>query len=371
MAAAALLLALGLRTLIDPFMAGSAPYVTLFGAVALAAWVGGYRAALAVAGLGYVACELMFVAPRAEEGFSAGRALAGLAAYGLSCTVIVALGEAMRRAQRRGAEREEALRLAFAERGRLEARVRRMTVRLWDADRRVNALLGVLAHELRNPLTLLAHTLEVLKRDAGNRGLASEALETLERQLGPVLTLLDDLVDLSRIGEDRLELSKGELELRPVIEQALRACGALVESAGHELRVLLPAEPIHVHADGARLAQVFARLLHNACKYTPPGGRITISAERREGEVVVAVEDNGIGIPPDRLDSVFGRFEQADRSREGSQGGLGVGLKLVKRLVQLHDGVVQAHSDGRGLGSRFVVRLPALEESRRVASAPP
>jgi len=167
-----------------------------------------------------------------------------------------------------------------------------------------------------------------------------------------------------------MELRRSEIELSSVISQAVEASRPLADSSGHEMHVSLSAEPIWLLADSARLAQVFGNLLNNSCKYTPPGGRIWIHAERQGGEAIVTVSDNGTGIPPDKIDSIFDMFTQVDRSLERSQGGLGIGLTLVKRLVEMHGGSVAAKSAGQGQGSEFVVRLPILAE-RSEAVQPP
>jgi CheY-like chemotaxis protein/two-component sensor histidine kinase len=181
---------------------------------------------------------------------------------------------------------------------------------------------------------------------------------------------VDDLLDLSRITHNRLELRKGPVELGAVIHQAVEASRPLAEAMRHEVKVIEPNEPIYLDGDAARLAQVFGNLLNNSSKYTSPGGRIEIRTERKGGEAVVTVQDNGAGIPPDKLDRIFDMFTQIEGSQERSQGGLGIGLTLVRRLVVMHGGTVQARSAGEGKGSEFVVRLPIVEV-RQMATPPP
>ena len=231
---------------------------------------------------------------------------------------------------------------------------------LSEADRRKDEFLATLAHELRSPLAPLANMLEILKRAGGDPEVVQRAQEVMERQLGQLIRLVDDLLDLNRITHNRLELRHSDVELSSVIHQAVEACRPFADSAGHDLRVTLPAEPIHVRADPARLAQVVGNLLNNSCKYTRPGGKIWVNAECRGAEAVLTIKDTGIGIPPDKLDSIFDMFTQVGRSTERAHGGLGIGLTLVKRLVQMHGGSVEAHSDGEGHGSEFVVRLPIV-----------
>ena len=246
------------------------------------------------------------------------------------------------------------------ERKQLEDNLRVLAANLSENDRRKNEFLATLAHELRNPLAPMSNMLEVVKRADGNANVLKRAHETIERQLDQMVRLVDDLLDLNRITHDRLELRRSEVELSSVIEQAVEVARPLIDAAGHHLSVELPGEPIYLNADRTRLAQVFGNLLNNSSKYTRPKGTISLTAKRTGDEVVVTVQDNGPGIPPDKLDSIFDMFMQVERTAERSQGGLGIGLTLVKRLVEMHDGSIEARSDGEGMGSEFVVRLPIL-----------
>lgn len=246
------------------------------------------------------------------------------------------------------------------ERKRLEDNLRRLAVDLSNADRRKNEFLATLAHELRNPLAPMSNMLEVVKRADGDSHIIKTAHETLERQLGQMIRLVDDLLDLNRVTHDRLELRRHEVVLSSVIQQAVEVARPLIDSAGHHLTVDLPDEPIYLNADQARLSQVFGNLLNNSCKYTRPEGMVSLSAKREGDEVVVTVKDNGAGIPQDKLNSIFDMFMQVDRTSERSQGGLGIGLTLVKRLTEMHGGSIEARSAGEGQGSEFIVRLPVL-----------
>jgi two-component system CheB/CheR fusion protein len=252
-----------------------------------------------------------------------------------------------------------------------EERIYGLMTQLKEADLRKNEFLAMLAHELRNPLAPLLNMLEIMKRGDGNGEVIEQVRSTLERQLGQMVRLVDDLLDMSRITRSKLELRKECVELAAVIHQSVEACRPLAERAKHELNVSLPPEPIYLHADPVRLAQVFGNLLNNACKYTEPGGRIWLTVERQGSEVVVNVKDTGLGIPSDKLASIFEMFTQIDRSLDRSQGGLGIGLTLVKRLVEMHGGSVEAYSDGQGLGSEFVVRLPMLIEKPQTKTPEP
>ena len=178
----------------------------------------------------------------------------------------------------------------------------------------------------------------------------------MERQLGQMVRLVDDLLDLNRITHNKLELRKTSVALATVIAQAVEACRPIIDGRGQKLAVALPEEPCDLHADPGRLAQVFANLLNNSSKYTDRGGQISLSAQRDDQDVVVRVRDTGIGIPPDKLATVFDMFSQVDSAH--SLGGLGLGLTIVKRLVGMHGGSVEARSPGLGQGSEFIVRLP-------------
>jgi len=241
---------------------------------------------------------------------------------------------------------------------------------LREADRRKDEFLATLAHELRNPLAPMRNSLALLRLPDAPGGAAQEGSdqgrlhEVMERQLQHLIRLVDDLLDVSRISRGVMQLRREPVELETVMRHALETCRPLAEGRNHEVTVSLPEEPIRLNADPVRLVQVFTNLLNNACKYSEPGGRVWLTAEHHGDEVVVRVRDTGLGIPPDRLASIFGMFSQVDRSLERTQGGLGVGLTLVKRLVELHGGSVLAKSEGPGRGSEFVVRLPSLQTAR-------
>jgi CheY-like chemotaxis protein/two-component sensor histidine kinase len=185
--------------------------------------------------------------------------------------------------------------------------------------------------------------------------------------------LIDDLLDVSRITSDRLEIRRQPIGLADVLHEALETSRPLLDAKGHEVSLVLPPEPVVLEADPVRLAQVFSNLLNNAAKYTESGGHVRLIAERRASEVVVGVEDDGIGISADQLATIFDMFAQVERSSERTQGGLGIGLSLAKRLVEMHGGTIAAHSPGRGKGSHFMVRLPlsqASHEERPPPAAP-
>jgi PAS domain S-box-containing protein len=233
---------------------------------------------------------------------------------------------------------------------------------LKEADRRKDEFLATLAHELRNPLAPVRHAVQVLRLKGPGEPELRWGRDVIDRQLEHLTRLIDDLMDLSRITRNKLELRKERIELAEVIQGAVESSRPLIAQCGHELTVTLPPEPVILHGDVVRLAQVFLNLLNNAAKYTERGGRIWLTAEREDGEVVVRVKDTGVGIPPEKLPRLFEMFFQVDRTLERSQGGLGIGLSLVRRLVELHGGRVEARSEGAGKGSEFIVRLPVLVE---------
>jgi PAS domain S-box-containing protein len=234
---------------------------------------------------------------------------------------------------------------------------------LAEADRRKDEFLATLAHELRNPLAPIRNMLELMKRADDDRPLREQARSTMERQLRHMIRLIDDLLDVSRISRGKLKLKRERAELASMIHQAVEACRPLAAGGHLEVTVTLPPEPIFLDADPVRLTQVFGNILNNSCKYTDPGGRIWLTAERQGSDAIVKISDTGVGIPPDTLDGIFEMFAQIDRTLERSQGGLGIGLTLVKRLVEMHEGTVTAYSEGPGRGSEFVVRLPILAET--------
>ena len=243
------------------------------------------------------------------------------------------------------------------ERRRLEDNLVRLAKDLSEADRRKNEFLAMLAHELRNPLAPISNAARALQL-GGDAEAVQSAADMLERQVGQMSRLVDDLLDMSRITRGRIELRKRQVDLASIVHQAVEAVRAQYQSTNHELTVTLPSRTLQLDADPARLAQVIGNLLNNACKFTDPGGHVWLNVEEGDGEAVIRVRDNGIGIAAEHLPSLFDMFAQVDTSLERSRDGLGIGLTLVKTLVELHGGSVDARSDGPGQGSEFTVRLP-------------
>jgi PAS domain S-box-containing protein len=240
-------------------------------------------------------------------------------------------------------------------------KLRQLAAELSEADRKKDEFLATLAHELRSPLAPIRNGLQLMRLAGREPALVEQARAMMERQLTQLVRLVDDLMDVSCIARGRLELRKDFVQLSAVINSAVEASRPLIEEMGHELAVTLPMQPVVLVADLARLAQVFMNLLTNAAKYTDRQGQIWLTAEQQGSDVVVSVKDTGIGIDADQLSSIFGMFAQVDRSLEKAQGGLGIGLTLVRRLVEMHGGTVEARSDGLGQGSVFLVRLPVVE----------
>jgi PAS domain S-box-containing protein len=238
---------------------------------------------------------------------------------------------------------------------------------LLEADRRKDEFLAMLAHELRNPLAPVRNALAILRLKGGETPELQWAREVIDRQVVQMTRLIDDLLDVSRITTGKIELRREPVPLANIVAGAVEASRPLIDQAGHELSIDLPPEPVWLHADLVRLAQVFCNLLNNAARYTPRGGHIWLRAEVHEGRVAVSVRDDGVGIPADMLARIFDLFTQVKQGRDHPHGGLGIGLTLVKRLVELHGGSVEARSTGAGLGAEFVVRLPVAEDQRAPA----
>jgi CheY-like chemotaxis protein len=215
-----------------------------------------------------------------------------------------------------------------------------------------------LAHELRNPLVPLRAGVSLIRLAGNDAAAIAEHCSIMERQLDKLGGIVDDLRDVTWLAEGRLPLRRSRVDLQTIAHSAIDDCRDLVEVAGHTLVVRLPSEPVPIHGDPSRLAQVLTNLVSNAAKFTPQGGTIEVSAEREGDTVLLSIADDGLGIPGDRLATIFEPFGQIDRSLETGYRGLGLGLTLVKALVELHGGTVVAYSDGLGKGSRFSVRLP-------------
>lgn len=246
----------------------------------------------------------------------------------------------------------------ITERKHNEDALRRLVDELAEADRRRTEFLATLAHELRNPLAPLRNGLQVMRLAMGNPATMARTSEVMERQLAIMVHLVDDLLDIARITKGHISLKKKRVDMASVIHAALETSSSLIEAGRHDLEIDTPDADVQVEIDATRIAQAIGNLLNNAAKYTPPGGRIRLSMRHSQGALHIAVADTGIGIPTESLDSVFAMFEQLKHGEQLAQGGLGIGLALVRRLVELHGGTVEAASPGLGQGSTFTIHLP-------------
>jgi PAS domain S-box-containing protein len=260
--------------------------------------------------------------------------------------------------------------LEITERKKLEAELAQRAGELAEADRRKDEFLAMLAHELRNPLAAIRNALQVARLPA--EGDTRERMAAVvDRQVENLVRLVDDLLDVARISRGKIELRRQPLDLAAVVERVAEGARGFAAERQHRLEVLLPGGPLWMEGDAVRLEQVLANLLHNAAKYTPPGGRIRLTVEREDGAAVVRVADTGIGIRPEMLARIFDVFQQADRIPGRVSEGLGLGLTLVRRLTELHGGTVAARSPGPGRGSEFLVRLPLADDATAAGRSPP
>jgi PAS domain S-box-containing protein len=256
------------------------------------------------------------------------------------------------------------------ERAAAEQGLRDLAAELTEADRHKTEFLATLAHELRNPLAPIRNGLEVIQLAGGNAAAIGRVREMMARQVAHMSHLIDDLLDIARITSDKLELRKQRVDLRTVVATAVDASLPLIEAANHDLHVDIPDQTVQLDADPTRIAQVVSNLLNNAAKYTPAGGSITLAARLDGTRAVIEVRDTGIGIAPEALPHVFDMFSQLKQADGRTQGGLGIGLTLVRRLVEMHGGTVSGHSPGQGAGSTFTVELPVAAPAPSVREAP-
>ena len=360
-AAAVTLAAVFLRWFLDPWLGDGVPYITLYGAVAIAVWFGGVGPAVLAMLLGYGIVKVRYIEPRGMLAIDGATGLLELALFALSCALIIVLGEAMRRAR----DRYRASEAELKERAR----------QLQRADTNKSQFLAVMAHELRNPLAPLRTGIALLgmqHKDAATR----ETHDMMERQIAQLTRLIDDLLDVSRIDRGKLELRSERVSIDAVVRTAVDTARPNIDAKAHSLVVRTPQEPLYVEGDPVRLAQVVSNLLNNAAKFTPPNGRIELFAREEQGQVVLSVADNGIGIAAEHLKEVFDMFVQLDSSNVTAAGGLGLGLTLARSIVERHRGTIEARSPGLGKGSQFVVRLPRAgapqpQAAPPSASAPP
>ena len=275
-------------------------------------------------------------------------------------TLVSALRTAIRARRRQYEVRNTLLELTNA-----HAALRAQSEQLRDSDRRKDEFLATLAHELRNPLAPIRNALQIIQLADNNGPAVDQARGMMERQLGQMVRLIDDLLDVSRISRGKFELRKERMDLAAAIKSAVDTAQPLIDAAGHRLTVSAGTQPIYLDADPVRLAQIFSNLLNNAAKYMDRGGRIWLTVTPDEHEVAVSVRDTGIGIPAEALPGIFDMFSQVDHSLERAQGGLGIGLTLAKQLLEMHGGRIEARSDGPNKGAEFIARLPTVKVAVR------
>jgi signal transduction histidine kinase len=240
---------------------------------------------------------------------------------------------------------------------------RRMEVALRDADRRKDEFLAMLAHELRNPISAINSAAELSQHPQISEQDLRWSQEIIQRQVKHLSRLVDDLLDVSRIIHGKIELRHELLDAETIIEQAIESIRPLIDQREHHFELVMPPVDLPIMGDATRVEQIIVNLLTNAAKYTPAGGHIRLAAEKSGSHLIIKICDTGVGIPPDKISEMFDLFSQGDRSLARSEGGLGIGLTLVKRLTEMHGGTVAAHSEGTGNGSEFVVRLPLAQKA--------
>lgn len=266
--------------------------------------------------------------------------------------------------------RHEAERESFVQAQAARAAAESAAAILMEADRRKDEFLAMLAHELRTPLAPLRSGVEILNRISSDEEHVQKTRDMMTRQIENMVRLVDDLLDVSRITHGKITLQTERTHLAPIVTRALESARAQMDERGHQFDVHVPEEPLPVEADGVRLAQAIANLLSNAAKFTPEGGTVSLSVERRGGSAAIHVRDNGIGVAPEMLPRLFDLFVQADPTAGRTEGGLGIGLTLAARLVEMHGGSLQAFSKGIAQGSEFVIELP-LAEAKQTPSVSP
>ncbi|HEX6861341.1 MAG TPA: ATP-binding protein, partial [Thermoanaerobaculia bacterium] len=315
------------------------PLVLFILAVMVSAWYGGLGPGVLSSVLSVLAGNYFLMEP--ARSFSLGSASDWLrvAAFLFTAGVVSSLSESLHEARRQAELRADALR---------------------EADRRKDEFLAMLSHELRNPLAAIHNAVQILALHGHDPGQTGRTRELIDRLLHQLVRLVDDLLDLSRVTRGKIRLRRAPVNLAQVVSTAVETSRPLIEARGHQLTVALPEPPLQVDADATRLAQVLSNLLNNAAKYTRTAGRIDLVAELADGEVCLRVRDTGIGIAPEMLPRVFDLFVQAESSTDRTQGGLGVGLTLARQLIEMHDGTIEARSEGLGRGTEMVVHLPAL-----------
>ena len=293
--------------------------------------------------------------------------LASIACWAAAITLLPLLARVPINGDRESYARE------IAERQRAEAALKSSEAagrKLAEADARKNEFLAMLGHELRNPLAPIRNAVKVMKQLGSDNPDLCWARDVVDHQVRQMAQLVDDLLEISRVTSGKVRLQKEAVDVATIVAFAIETSRPVLESDHHRLSIALPPDALYVDADPLRMAQVLSNLLNNAAKYTQPGGQIRLAAANEGPEVVFRIKDNGIGIPPEMLSGIFDLFAQVDHSLDHSQGGLGLGLTLVRSLVEMHGGSVQALSEGLSRGSEFIIRLPVLDVTQVKAASP-
>jgi signal transduction histidine kinase len=341
-------------------------YLPLMFPVILAAWLGGLWPGILATALSLTGATLLLREPLGGVYLPSAQVLLMLLRSLILGVLVSVILETLHRT-RRGLERERAqLQSEIRRRDEAEERVRllnrdlqRREEALLTADRRKDEFLATLAHELRNPLAPLLNGLQVIRLAGNDSRLVTESREMMERQVAQMVHLIDDLLDVSRITQGKLTLRRERADLAQIVRAAVETSRPLIDERAHGLAIKLPDEPVLVDGDPTRLAQVLSNLLNNGAVYTDRGGRLDLVVEPSDGWASIRVRDNGVGMSSDTLSRVFDLYTQARPARDAQRGGLGIGLHLSRRLVEMHGGRLEASSDGPGHGSEFVIHLPA------------
>ena len=335
------------------------PFMFFYVSTILAAWYGGMGPGLLATLLGAVLTASYYL--KTEGLFHDTAAEIKVALFCLSGVLFSILFESLHFTRKRLMYKRQALEMEVAQRHRAQEE-------LVEADRRKNQFLGTLGHELRSPLGAISNALHLLE-DTNDDKVRNSALAIMRRQTAHMKKLIDDLMDSARVSENKIVIARQPMPLGEAVRNALDSARPAIEGRGHHVHLDIPAAPLWVDGDMVRLTQVFLNILANAAKYTDPKGHIYVTARREAGQAVVSIRDNGIGIAPGVLPKIFDLYVQAESTLTQSQGGLGIGLSLVRRLVVLHGGTVTAQSAGIGKGSEFTVRIPLSSHTPAAAGA--
>jgi signal transduction histidine kinase/CheY-like chemotaxis protein len=341
-------------------------------AVLAAGLIGGWKPAMLATLVCLVNERFFFTSPQHSFSIPSGSDTMRILVYGASGIAISLLCEGLQRAWGRVAERQRQLEREMVERLAVAQERLHLVDQLRQADRRKDEFLATLAHELRNPLAPLSNALELWRFAKNNPEQLDELRGMMQRQVRQMSRLIDDLLDVSRISRGKISLRIERVELRALVNAAVESVKPVIAANNQRLEISLPQEPVFVQGDATRISQVVGNVLNNAAKYTSERGQIWLSVSRQGTKACLSIRDTGCGIPPDHLSSIFEMFQQVDQTLDRSQGGLGIGLTLAKRLIEMHGGTIRAESDGPGQGSEFSIMLPAIaaEDNGEAEQAP-